>query len=247
MKLAGKTAVVTGGGSGIGRAIAGAFAREGCRVVICGRDEEKLRAAATDMPADAPAQGSLLAHPADVADRQSVATFFDWATDQLGQIDILVNNAGVNIKNRTMAEMNPEDWDHLFNVNATGTYNCIYQVLPQMRERQDGLIINISSVAGRRATLLGGIAYNATKHAQAALGIGLAQEVGGSGVRVTTFYPGEVNTPILAGRPVPLSDEHLASILQPEDLAEAALMVACLPVRAHVVELVMKATWQDFA
>ena len=242
MKLAGKTAVVTGGGSGIGLAIATTFAREGCRTIICGRNQEKLRAAADATSAES----NLLMHGVDIADRQSVATLFDWATEQLGQVDILINSAGINIKNRSMAEMRPEDWDHLFNVNATGPYNCIYQVLPQTRERQDGLIINISSVAGRRATLIGGIAYNATKHAQAALGIGLAQEVGAIGIRVSTIYPGEVNTPILAGRPVPLSDEHLASILQPEDLADAALMIACLPARAHVAELVMKATWQNF-
>ena len=243
MKLAGRTAVVTGGGSGIGQAIAGAFAREGCRVVICGRDEEKLRRAV----ADAPAQGSLLAHGVDVADRQSVATLFDWATDRLGQVDILVNNAGINITNRSMAEMNPEDWDHLFGVNATGTYNCIYQVLPQMRERKSGLIVNISSIAGKRATPLGGVAYNASKFAQTALGIAVGIENAEYGIRVTNIFPGEVDTPILDHRPTPVSDAHRATILQPEDVAALVVTVAQLPPRAHVPELIIKPTTQIYA
>ena len=243
MKLEGKTAVVTGGGSGIGLAVAKAFAGEGCRVVICGRDEEKLRRAA----AETTGNNELLAHPVDVSDRESVASLIQWANEQLGHIDILVNNAGVNIKNRTMVETKPEDWDRILKINATGTFNCIYEVLPQMLERKDGVIINVSSIAGKRASKLGGIAYSAAKFAQAGLGIGLALEVGKSGVRVTTVYPGEANTPILDDRPVQLSDEHKASIVQPEDLGEAILMIACLPPRAHVVELIMKPTWQDFA
>jgi NADP-dependent 3-hydroxy acid dehydrogenase YdfG len=120
-------------------------------------------------------------------------------------------------------------------------------VLPAMRQRRDGLIINISSTAGKRAALLGGVAYNASKFALSALGVTAALEEGKNGIRVSNIYPGEVDTPILERRPVPVTAEHRARILQPEDVAAAAVMIACLPPRAHVLELVIKPVTQDFA
>jgi NADP-dependent 3-hydroxy acid dehydrogenase YdfG len=238
--LAGKTALVTGGGTGIGYGIAVALAQAGCRVAISGRREEVLRAAAEKYPGQPP----ILFCQADVADRNSVQRLFDWAGRELKQIDILVNSAGVNVAKRLMAELTPENWDLLLEVNATGAYNCIRQVLPQMLKRQEGLIVNISSIAGKRAGLLGGVAYNASKFAMAALGTSVAAEVGASGVRVTNVFPGEVDTPILLNRPVPVTPEQRAKILQPEDVGSAVLMIACLPPRAHVPELVIKPTSQ---
>lgn len=145
-----------------------------------------------------------------------------------------------------MADLTPEDWDRVMAINATGTFNCIRGVLPQMRERHDGVIINITSVAGMRTGLLGGVAYNASKFAASALGRTVGEEERDNGIRVTTIYPGEVETPILDDRPVPVSAEHRARILQPEDIAAAALMVACLPPRARVPELVITPTTQSF-
>ena len=240
MKLQGKTAVVTGGGSGIGLGIARALAGAGCRVVIAGRSEEKLRQAAAAWTGQPP----LLVHPVDVADRPSVGQLFAWAQQQLGHIDILVNAAGINIKNRSMAAMAPAQWDELLAVNATGAYNCCYAVLPQMRERRDGLIINISSISGKRAIALGGIAYCASKFAMSALGTAVGNEESAHGIRVTNIYPGEVNTPILASRPEPVSEERKAAMLQPEDFADVVVAIAALPPRAHVPELVIKPTVQ---
>jgi NADP-dependent 3-hydroxy acid dehydrogenase YdfG len=122
----------------------------------------------------------------------------------------------------------------------------LHAVLPQMRSRRDGLIVLISSVAGKRAGKLGGIGYAAAKFAVGAIGTSLANEVGPSGIRVTTICPGEVDTPILDNRPVPVTDEHRARILQPEDVAAAVLMVANLPPRAHVQELIIKPTMQEY-
>jgi NADP-dependent 3-hydroxy acid dehydrogenase YdfG len=238
--LAGKTAVVTGGGTGIGYGIAVALAQAGCRVAISGRREDVLREAA-EKHQGAP---KILCCQADVADRQSVERLFDWANRELKQVDILVNSAGVNVARRLMAELTPENWDLLMEVNATGAYNCIRQVLPQMLARRDGLIVNISSIAGKRAGLLGGVAYNASKFAMAALGTSVAAEVGASGVRVTNIFPGEVDTPILLNRPVPVTAEQRAKILQPEDVGAAVLMIACLPPRAQVAEMVIKPTAQ---
>jgi NAD(P)-dependent dehydrogenase (short-subunit alcohol dehydrogenase family) len=243
MRLSTKTVLVTGGGSGIGLGIAKALADEGCHVAIAGRTAEKLRDAAAAYAGPKP----LLIHPVEVADRASVAKLFQWAADQLGLIDILVNAAGLNIVHRSLAETTPEEWDRLLAINATGTFNCMQAVLPQMRERGDGLVINISSIAGKRALRLGGVAYCASKFAMTALGTFATLEEGRNGIRVTNIYPGEVDTPILDARPTPLTPEHRARILQPCDVAAAVLMVACLPPRAHVAELVIKPTTQDYA
>lgn len=242
MQLSGKTALITGGATGIGLGIALAFAKEGCRVAISGRREDKLREAA-EAYRGSPA---LLYRSADVGDLASVEKLVAWANAELGKIDILVSSAGVNVLRRRLAELVPEDWERMMRINATGAYYCLRAVLPQMRERRDGLIINISSIAGKRSSLLGGIGYTASKFAMTALGVTAAREEAEHGIRITNIYPGEVDTPILEQRPKPVSAEHRARILKPEDVAAAALMVACLPPRAHVPELVIKPTSQDY-
>jgi NAD(P)-dependent dehydrogenase (short-subunit alcohol dehydrogenase family) len=243
MSLQGKTAVVTGGGTGIGAAVAQALAKQGCRVAVAGRRREKLQQVAAASTGSQP----ILVHPVDIADRQSVMTLFDWAAEALGPIDILVNSAGVNIAKRTLAEISPDDWERVLQINATGVFYCLHAVLPQMRARRDGLIVNISSIAGKRATPLGGVAYNASKFALTALGTTTSLEEGQNGIRVTNIYPGEVDTPILEQRPQPVTPEHRARILQPEDVAAAVVMVAQLPPRAHIPEMVIKPTTQNYA
>ena len=109
-----------------------------------------------------------------------------------------------------MAEMRPEQWDELLAVNATGAYNCIAAVLPMTAERQNGLIVNISSISGLRASLLGGVAYCALKFAMAGLGTAVSLEEAKNGIRVTNIFPGEVDTPILDERPLPVTAEHRA-------------------------------------
>ena len=240
--LTNRTAVITGGGSGIGAAVARALADAGCRVARPGRRQERL----DDVTGNYNGSVPIIARPSDVADRQGVVEFFNWAREELGQIDILVNSAGINTPVRAVATLDPADWDKLIAVNLTGAYNCIHQVLPEMRERQDGVIINISSVAGLRAGTVGGVAYNASKVGMSALGITVAAEHREMGIRVTNVYPGEVETPILDNRPVPVSAEHRARILQPEDCADAVMMVVRLPARANVPELVIIPTTQSY-
>ena len=240
--LANKTALVTGGGSGIGLGVAVALAREGCRVAIAGRRPEILKAAAATWTGEPP----ILHRACDVADRGSVETLFAWASEQLGRIDILVNAAGVNIKNRMMANMEPPEWDRVLAINATGVYNCMYSVLPQMRERKDGVIVNISSISGKRAAALGGVAYNASKFAVAALGTSVANEEVPNNIRVTNVYPGEVDTPILEHRPQPVSAERRAKMLLPEDVADLVVAIIKLPPRAHVPDVVIKPTAAEY-
>ncbi len=238
MSLSERTAVVIGGGSGIGEACALALAAEGCRVAIGGRDASKLQTVA----GKAEAGQTILTHTIDVGDRASVDAFFAWAHGELGHVDYMINSAGINIPNRAMDAMGPDDWDRVLRINATGAYDCMRAVLPKMREHGGGVIVNISSVSGMRAGLLGGVAYNASKFAMAGLGKTLANEEMNNNIRITTVYPGEVETPILDQRPVPVTAEHRARILQPEDVSDAVMMVIKLPPRAHIPELVIKPT-----
>jgi NADP-dependent 3-hydroxy acid dehydrogenase YdfG len=233
-RLANKTALITGGGSGIGLAVAKAFLSEGARVAITGRDQNKLVRAAEYLAG----AERLLLRSCDITSPEAIAALVKEVNTTLGPIDILVNNAGLNIKERAFHELTPEKWRALVAANLDGAFYCIHAVMPQMRERDDGLIININSVSGRRASPLGGIGYVAAKMGLRGLALGLAAEEQGN-VRVSTIYPGEVDTPILDVRPVPVSAEHRAEILQPEDVATAVLFVATLPPRATVPELVL--------
>jgi NADP-dependent 3-hydroxy acid dehydrogenase YdfG len=242
MSLAGKTVLITGGGTGIGEGCALALAAEGCQVAISGRREEPLQQVAKKHTGEPP----IIYRTCDVGNRDDAFALVDWATRELGQIDILLNSAGTNVPKRSMEECSPEDWDMILRINATGAYNTMYRTLPQMRQRQDGLIINISSIAGLRASLLGGLAYNASKFAMTALGTTVGLEEKDRGIRVTNVYPGEVETPILDRRPVPVSAEHRAQILQPEDVAAAVVMIANLHPRAHVPDITIKPTSQAF-
>lgn len=235
MQLAGKVALVTGGGTGIGAAIARAFAEAGAQVIIIGRRREPLEATAATIT------GTLAVRvlPIDVADRVAVQQQVATLIEEFGKIDILVNNAGTNVLKRRLSEIDPAAWDEVLEVNATGPFNLIHAVLPSMRERHEGLLITVSSIAGYRASVVSGAAYSASKYAVSALTHVLGMEEAENGIKATNIYPGEVDTPILDRRPVPVSAEHRARILQPEDVAAAALFVASLGPRATVPDLII--------
>jgi NADP-dependent 3-hydroxy acid dehydrogenase YdfG len=241
-KLRGKVAVITGGGSGVGKATAALFLKEGAKVVIAGRDAAKLDAVAHDLKAD----DELRVLPTDVTKSDQCEALVAFATKAFGRIDILVNNAGSNLKERTLRELTPEAWDLMIATNLDGAFYCTRAVLQQMLDRKDGVVVNLVSTSGKRATPLGGAAYVAAKFGMAALGLVLAAEEKDSGVRVSNVYPGEIDTPILAARPKPITEEHRATILKPEDVAEAILFVAALPPRVSVPELVIKPTAQMY-
>jgi NAD(P)-dependent dehydrogenase (short-subunit alcohol dehydrogenase family) len=244
MKLAGKNALVTGGGSGIGRGIAECFAREGARVVIVGRTSEKLEAVRREA---GDAGQRILPRAADATNRSSVVAAVAWANEQLGSIDILVNNAGTNVPRRAMDQLSPEDFELMVNTNLNGPFYFVHAVLPQMRQRRDGLIINISSIAGVRANKVAGGGYTASKFGLSALSLQIGLEEGQNGIRSCLICPGEVNTPILERRPVVPNEEQRARMLQPEDLAQVALLAATLDPRATIRELIITPTIQEFS
>ena len=234
-KLTGKTVLVTGGGSGIGLAAARLFLGEGARVAITGRNEDKLCRAAEELNVG----DRLMVRAADVADMAQVESLVTEVTRRFERIDILLNNAGLNIKERTFRELTPENWQLLLGANLHGAFYCMRAVLPSMRERRDGLIININSISGKRSNPLGGLGYNAAKFALRGLALGLAAEEKDNGIRVSNIYPGEVNTPILDARPSPVGEERRRAMLQAEDVASAVLFIATLPPRASIPELVI--------
>ncbi len=166
--------------------------------------------------------------------------------ESFGSIDVLVCNAGTNVRNRSLESLAPEDWDTMIATNLTGPFNLVHHVLPSMRQRQNGLVIQICSISGIRASTLGGTGYSASKFGQSALGICLGREEGVKGIRSTVIYPGEVNTPILDARPVAVPAERRAAILQPEDIAAAVRFLVELHPRARVPELVITPTVDDF-
>ncbi len=233
--LSDQCVLITGGGSGIGLAAARLFLAEGARVAVAGRDADRLRRAAETLGGG----DRLVYHAADVTDPEQVRRLVEDVTKRFGRIDVLVNNAGLNIKERTLRELTPERWKRLIGGNLEGAFYCMQAVLPQMRERRDGLIININSIAGKRASPLGGAGYIAAKFGLRGLAMGVAAEEKPNGVRVSSIYPGEVDTPILEQRPSPVTDEHRRSMLRPEDVAAAVLFIAKLPANATVPELVI--------
>jgi len=242
MDLKDKTALVTGGGSGIGMGIALALAREGCRTAISGRNKEKLRVAAATFTG----QPAILTRTCDVSDREQVNRLVAWVIERLGRLDIVVNSAGINIVKRGMHELDPAEFDRIMAVNCTGFFNVVHAVLPGMREQKNGLIVNVSSIAGKRAIPLAGAAYCASKFAATAIGTAVGLEERLHGIRVTNVYPGEVNTALLDERPEPVSEDKRGKMVQPEDIAECIVAIAKLPPCVSVPELVIRPVYQEY-
>jgi NAD(P)-dependent dehydrogenase (short-subunit alcohol dehydrogenase family) len=232
--LEGRVAWITGGASGIGLAAAHELARAGARVVVSGRSEATLKQAPFE---------SLVC---DVADKAQVAKTAAAIEKRHGRVDILVASAGINLPKRNFRDVSLEGWDEIVAVNLSGVFYCVQAVLTGMRARRDGLIINVSSWAGRYPSALTGPGYNATKRAVLALTEQINIEECANGIRATALLPGEAATPILEKRPVPPPPEVRARMLQAEDLGRAIGFIASLPPRACVNELIMSPTWNRF-
>jgi NADP-dependent 3-hydroxy acid dehydrogenase YdfG len=183
--LDGKVAVITGGGSGVGKATARAFLEFGAKVVIAGRDAAKLQAVADEFAAG----DAVLVVPTDVTVPAECQTLIDAAVNRFGRLDVLVNNAGMNLKARTVRELTPDAWGTMIRANLDGAFYCTKAALPTFSAQQGGLVVNIVSVAGLRANPLGGAAYVAAKHGMGALGTVLANEERENGIRGRSTRP----------------------------------------------------------
>jgi len=238
--LDGKIAWVTGGGSGIGRSGAEELAAGGATVVVSGRRPEQLEEVRAAIGAKG---GKAEAVALDVTDARAVADAAAQIERRFGRVDILVNSAGMNVPQRFFKNLTPESFASVVSANLQGTLNTIHAVLPGMRARKDGLVINISSWAGRFDPYLTGPAYNASKHGVVAMTLSLNMEECVNGIRACVICPGEVATPILKKRPVPPSAEEQARMLQAEDLGRTIRFVAEMPPRVCLNEIVISPTW----
>jgi len=237
--FAGKVVWMTGAGTGIGRAGALMFAREGAAVALIGRRRDKLDEVAAEIQAFG---GKAAVQAIDVADRKKVGMAGEQLLKSLGRVDILVNNAGLNVVNRRLNEITAEDWDYILAVNLTGAFNMVQAAMPTMRNQKDGLIINIASTAAKRVSGVAGIAYSASKFGMLGMSLSLTQEAWKFGIRACCLCPDDVNTPIMARRKVKYPPEVLEQFIQPEDLAETMRFVALMPRRTSIPEMLIYPT-----
>ncbi len=238
--LSGKVAWITGAGSGMGLSGAQQLAAAGATVVMSGRRADVLeREAASIRNADGKAETDAL----DVSDAAAVQRVADAILARHGRVDILVNSAGLNNPRRSWRDQTVAGWDEVIRINLDGTFYCIRAVLPSMRERRDGLLINIASWAGRYTLAMAGAAYNGSKHAVVALTESLNMEECVNGIRACALCPAEVATPILDRRPVPPSSEERARMLQADDVGKAIRWVAEQPAHVCVNEILISPTW----
>jgi 3-oxoacyl-[acyl-carrier protein] reductase len=230
-----ETALITGATEGIGRATAFALARAGYRVGVCARTESKVRKLVKELDAEGfEAAGAT----ANVGDADQVARMVDQITGSLGDIDTLINNAGVLI-GKPFEELTLEEWDTTMSTNVRSLFLVTKAVIPGMRQRQHGSIVNVASLAGRNG-FVGGTAYTASKHAVLGFSRSLMLEVRKDNVRVIAVCPGSVDTSMLRDQPMLKSEP--SRILQPEDVAGTILHALTLPERALVSELDIRPT-----
>jgi 3-oxoacyl-[acyl-carrier protein] reductase len=227
MRLEGKTALVTGAASGIGKCIAEIYAREGARVALADIDGEAAKSAARGIGSNA------IALRCDVRRKADVNGVVDETLAAFGALDILVNNAGTTHINKPMLEIDEAEYDRVFAINVKGVFLACQAVVPVFRERGGGVIINIGSTAGLRPRP-GLAAYNATKGAVHTLTKTLAVELAPDGIRVCAIAPVATETPLLPsflGPAAGMREKFIASIplgrlALPQDIANAALFLA---------------------
>jgi len=235
--LSNKVAWITGAGTGIGEASAHALAAAGMNVVLSGRRSDLLDSLAGEIGERATTA------PLDVSDQSAVAAVAEKLIADFGRIDVLVNSAGINVKERNWHNVTLEDWNRIIRIDLDGAFYCAKAVLDKMIDQGDGLIINISSWAGRFVSVVTGPAYTAAKHGMNAMTESLNMEAGIHGVRACAICPGEVATPILDNRPIPVTDEDRAQMVQSEDCGEIVRFIAELPAHVCINELTVSPTW----
>ena len=240
MGLDGKVCIITGGGSGIGRSTALMMAKAGARVVLVGRTASKVEEVRKEIES---AGGVATAAALDVADKDAGLQMVKDVLAESGRVDVLLNNAGHSSKHRMLLSTTPEELRSVMDSNLMGTIFLSQAVMPHMLERGEGTIINVSSLAGVNSGLLAGMAYGAAKAAVINFTGFLNAEFKNTGVRASVVIPGEVDTPILDGRPVNPSRESRDTMVMPEDVAEAITLIAGLPQRACIPELVIRPTY----
>ena len=232
-RLEGKIALVTGGGRGIGQAIAKGFAEEGARVAVADIDPETARQTAHELPTEGMALGL------DVSCKAAVQSVVAEVFDHFGQLDILVNNAGT-LTYTTFEDCTEELWDRMIDVNLKGTFLCAQAVLPHMKERGQGVILNMTSVAAKTGGMAAGPPYAAAKAGIYTMTLGLARAMAPHRIRVNGIAPGVIDTAMTQSAAhadltamIPLGEKG-----QPEDIARCALYLASEDARHITGEII---------
>ena len=228
-------AMVTGGGGGVGRAVALRLARDGWRVAILGRSLGALEATSAVAPPD-----RIVCHACDVTDQGAVARVRNRVGAEFVTVDAVVNPAGTNVVHRSLDQLSVADFHTLVDVNLVGAFHVAHAFLPLMRGRDRATIVNIASDAGLVANVKAGAGYVASKFGLAGLTHALNLELRGQGIRVTAVFPGDIDTALLEKRPVPPRPEARAIMLQTDDVAECVMLAITLPHRAVIESLVVR-------
>jgi serine 3-dehydrogenase len=229
VSINGQVVIIVGASSGIGRAAAVLFAREGSSVVAAARREDRLQV--------------LTVRRADASNPEEMQQLAQETLQRFGKVDILVFASGINTRDRAMNRLTPEVWNSLVSVNLSGAFYATHAVLPSMRSAHSGHLIYISSISGV-ITDVSGAAYQASKRGVLGMAHAIRMEEKQNGIRTSVICPGLVDTELLEQRPVKPAPEVLAQALQPEDVAETILHVAKLPPRAAIPELHLMPTFQ---
>ncbi len=228
-----QVAVVTGGGRGIGAAIARSLARAGAHVVVCGRHRSLLDQCVAAITAS---EGGATAVECDVTDLSSVESLARFVEDQYEGCDVLVNNAGVGGFGGPLHTLDPHDWEQILNTNLRGVYYCIRAFAPMMMRARSGHIINISSIAGKNA-LANGAAYCASKWGLNGLSYSVAEELRTHNIRVSVICPGSTNTELS-----PHTGKDPSRMLRAEDVAHVVTMLVTQAPNSFVSEIVLRPT-----
>ena len=232
-----RTAVITGAGSGVGRAVALALAKQNWQLVLLGRTKAALEETArlTGLTAE-----QVLVHGCDIGRVDDVNGMARTVLEKFKTVDALVNAAGTNAPKRALEVLSFADYHSMIDTNLHGAYYCVQAFLPQMRERKTGTIVNIVSDAGKQASPKAGPGYVVSKFGLAGLTQAINAEERGNGVRACAIFPGDIDTPLLDKRPIPPPAEARARMMLPEDIAECVLLAINLPPRAIVEELIVR-------
>jgi 3-oxoacyl-[acyl-carrier protein] reductase len=219
MRLAGRVAIVTGGGKGIGRAIALAFSREGAKTVVVARNQAEIEDVARQIREQG---GEALAIRADISKQEEVARMANEAIHRFQRLDILVNNAGINYPYRSVLDLTLEEWNRVLEVNLTGAFLCIKAVLPRMMEQHFGKIINISSIGARHGAA-GRSPYRASKAGLVNLTESVAAEVKKFGIDVNAICAGSTDTPM---QQAIRGGQDRPGMMRPEEVASVVVFLA---------------------
>jgi clavulanate-9-aldehyde reducatase len=247
MAANGRVAAITGASSGIGEATAVALAKEGFAVSLAARRDDRLKKLASRIESDG---GRAAVFGCDVSDEQQANDFVTGTRDKLGSLDVLVNNAGVMLLGPVQGA-DTDEWRRMVDVNLLGLLYCTHAALPVMTERGGGHIVNVSSVAGRQASL-GSAVYNLTKWGVNGFSEGLRQEALHANIRVTVVEPGMVETELLDHNENPMvleaakkMKEQIGDLLTSEDIANGIAYAVTAPEHVGVNEILIRPTRQQ--